>query len=178
MTLVQVVEDTTMLVPGFEHHTWQCSGCSVLEQRMRFSRAKILDRAAAAKPVRTAGTDQLGLPQSAPLQVTQPPPAKPQSVPVEPTQTVPVQGVPPTPPVAKRQTNAWAAKLRKVQERAAAAEETASEIERRAEFNRFWDTLLLVPSPTIPSGQSADELVRSPAKRSSSHERSTLGSKP
>src|SRR6266403_880533 len=37
MSLVQVVKDTTMFVPGYEHQTWQCSGCSTLEQRMTFT---------------------------------------------------------------------------------------------------------------------------------------------
>jgi hypothetical protein len=145
MTLVQVVEDATMLVPGFEHQTWQCSRCSVLEQRMTFTRAKILAPAAAAKPVQTE-IDRVGLTQSALLQPTQRLPAEPQSVPVEPTQAAPAEPALATPAVVKRQTNARLEKLRKVQERAAAAKETASEIERRAEFNRFWDSLLSVPS--------------------------------
>jgi len=40
MRLVQVVEDTTMLVSGYEHQTWQCSGCDSVEQRTTFSRKK------------------------------------------------------------------------------------------------------------------------------------------
>ena len=40
MRLVEVVEDTTMLVSGYEHQTWQCSGCSGVEQRMTFSSKK------------------------------------------------------------------------------------------------------------------------------------------
>src|SRR6478672_8044313 len=40
MRLVQVVEDTTMLVSGYEHHTWQCSACSTVERRMTFTREK------------------------------------------------------------------------------------------------------------------------------------------
>ena len=146
MTLVQVAEDTTMPVPGFEHQTWQCSGCSVLEQRMTFTRAKILAPAATTKPVQTAGIDRVGLTQSALLQPTQRLPAESQSVSVEPTQAVPAEPALPTPAGVKCQTNARLEKLRKVQERAAVAKETASEIERRAEFNRFWDSLLLVPS--------------------------------
>ena len=38
MRLVQVAKDATMFVPGYEHHTWQCSGCSTVEQRMTFTR--------------------------------------------------------------------------------------------------------------------------------------------
>jgi hypothetical protein len=37
--LVQVVKDTKMLVSGYEHHTWQCSGCSTMERRMTFTRS-------------------------------------------------------------------------------------------------------------------------------------------
>ena len=40
MRLVQVTKDTTMLVPGYEHHTWQCTSCSTVEQRMTFTREK------------------------------------------------------------------------------------------------------------------------------------------
>ena len=43
MRLVEVVEDTTMLVSGYEHQTWQCSGCDSVEQRTTFIRKKPLD---------------------------------------------------------------------------------------------------------------------------------------
>jgi hypothetical protein len=36
MHLVQVVEDNTMMVPGYEHHTFMCSGCSEVERRLAF----------------------------------------------------------------------------------------------------------------------------------------------
>jgi hypothetical protein len=42
MRLIQVTEDTTMLVSGYEHHTWQCSRCSTVERRMTFTRKKTL----------------------------------------------------------------------------------------------------------------------------------------
>jgi hypothetical protein len=38
MRLVQVIKDTTMLVAGYEHQTWQCSGCSTVERRRTFNR--------------------------------------------------------------------------------------------------------------------------------------------
>jgi hypothetical protein len=38
MSLVQVVQDTAMFVPGYEHHTWRCSHCSRVEKRMTFTR--------------------------------------------------------------------------------------------------------------------------------------------
>ena len=36
MQVVQVEKDTTMIVPGYEHHTWQCDGCGEAERRMTF----------------------------------------------------------------------------------------------------------------------------------------------
>jgi hypothetical protein len=69
-----------------------------------------------------------------------------QSIPLEPAQAVPVQEGRATPVVAECQTKARRATLRKVQERAAAARDSAGEIERRAAFNRFWDSLLSDPS--------------------------------
>jgi hypothetical protein len=38
MHLVQVAPDDTMMVPGYEHHTLQCSGCDEVERRLVFSR--------------------------------------------------------------------------------------------------------------------------------------------
>jgi hypothetical protein len=36
MTLMSVVKDDTTLVPGFEHHTFTCSECQDMEQRLVF----------------------------------------------------------------------------------------------------------------------------------------------
>jgi hypothetical protein len=38
MSLVDVLQDTAMFVPGYEHHTWRCSHCSRVEKRMTFTR--------------------------------------------------------------------------------------------------------------------------------------------
>jgi hypothetical protein len=38
MKLVQVTKDATMLVSGYEHHSWNCSGCGEAERRMVFTR--------------------------------------------------------------------------------------------------------------------------------------------
>jgi hypothetical protein len=38
MSLVEVLQDTAMFVPGYEHHTWRCSHCSRIEKRMTFTR--------------------------------------------------------------------------------------------------------------------------------------------
>jgi hypothetical protein len=38
MILIEVVEDDTMLVPGFEHHTLMCSECHDVERRFVFTK--------------------------------------------------------------------------------------------------------------------------------------------
>ena len=151
MRLVQVVKDTTMLVSGYEHHTWQCSGCSTVERRMTFTSEST------PPPMMV-----VELAQSAPIEPAQ-------TVPAEPNQTVQVKSSQPTPvettvPVEAIQTataeptiqdhqpprfkqTARAKTLDKVQKQ----ETGASEAERRAEFNRFWDNLLSVPSPSTSS---------------------------
>jgi hypothetical protein len=40
MTLMNVVHDDTILVTGFEHHTFICSSCHDVEQRLVFVRAE------------------------------------------------------------------------------------------------------------------------------------------
>jgi hypothetical protein len=40
MRLVRVVPDDTMMVPGYEHHTLQCTGCNDVERRLVFTREK------------------------------------------------------------------------------------------------------------------------------------------
>ena len=36
MNLIDVVQDETIAVPGFEHHTFTCSGCGDVERRLAF----------------------------------------------------------------------------------------------------------------------------------------------
>ena len=38
MILRKVVQDDTMAVPGFEHHTFMCSACHDVEQHLVFTR--------------------------------------------------------------------------------------------------------------------------------------------
>jgi hypothetical protein len=38
MIVMQVVEDNTMPVPGFEHHTFMCSACYDVERRLVFNK--------------------------------------------------------------------------------------------------------------------------------------------
>ena len=53
MRLAQVVEDTLMFVPGYEHQTWQCSACSTVEQRLTFTREKTPTPTAQVKPIQS-----------------------------------------------------------------------------------------------------------------------------
>jgi len=139
MSLVQVVKDTTMFVPGYEHQTWQCSACSTVEQRMTFTRGGTPTPMVPVEPAQTV-----------PAEPTQTVPVEPtQAVPVEPTQ--PVSTEPTHPEPTALQTNTWAKaleKLRRFEERAMAAKEAARETERRAQFNRDWDNLRSVPPPS------------------------------
>src|SRR3974377_2279202 len=68
MHLVQVTKDTTMPVSGYEHHTWQCSGCSTVEQRMTFTREKT---PAQPVPVESAQTMLVEPTQAVPVQPIQ-----------------------------------------------------------------------------------------------------------
>src|SRR6516165_7812536 len=97
MHLVQVTKDTTMLVSGYEHHTWQCSGCSTIEQRMTFTPEKSptqiapaeLTQTMLAEPTETARTQLI---ETVPVEPTRTVLVEPsQAVSVEPTQTVPVE---------------------------------------------------------------------------------------
>jgi hypothetical protein len=40
MHLVQAVGDDTMMVPGYEHHTFECSACREVERRLTFNRSR------------------------------------------------------------------------------------------------------------------------------------------
>ena len=171
MRLAQVVEDTTMFVSGYEHHTWQCSACSTVEQRMTFSREKTPTQTAQVEPIQSVSAEpgvtaepseampmeptaamSAELTEAVPVEPTQTKPLEPvqtlsvelsKTVLVEPTQPEPAH---PKPAVTMLQTNARLEKLRGLQERVTAAKEAASEPERRAEFDRFWETLGPVPS--------------------------------
>jgi hypothetical protein len=51
MALMNVVQDDTMAVSGFAHHTFMCSGCGDVEQRLVFTKpGEPLPAAAPAKP--------------------------------------------------------------------------------------------------------------------------------
>jgi hypothetical protein len=40
MRLAKVEPDDTMMVAGYEHQTWACTGCDEVERRLMFTRAK------------------------------------------------------------------------------------------------------------------------------------------
>jgi hypothetical protein len=100
MSLVQVVEDTTMLVSGYERHTWQCSVCSTVEQRITFTRRKTPTPTVQVQPTQTELAEPTqGVPAepSEAMLVDHPTEAMPvkltEAAPVEPTQTKPVEPI-------------------------------------------------------------------------------------
>jgi hypothetical protein len=172
MSLVQVVKDTTMFVPGYEHQTWQCSGCSTIEQRMTFTREKIPTQTASAEPTQTVAVEPTQTAPVEPIQAapvkatqivpgepTQTVPAKPtQTVAVGPTQTAPVKPTHPEPSAAMFHSSAWAKALEKLR----SFKERATETERHAQFSRDWDNLRSVPPPSASSEMKPDEPLRPP----------------
>ena len=162
MHLVQVTKDTTMLVPGYEHHMWQCSGCSTVEQRMTFNSEKSPTQTAPAEPAQTMLVEPT---EAAPAQLTETVPVEPtqtvsveptqtvsielsQAVPVEPTKTTPVEPIqtvsseptypesPAAMPKMSARAKALDEKLRNLKERAKAAREAADEAARPTQFSR------------------------------------------
>ena len=99
MRLVEVAKANTMPVPGFEHRTWRCSGCSAVEQRMTFTREKTPAKTEPVEPTRTGSLQALqkvpvGKVQTKP---TDPPQADriatPESVSLQLAQTAPMEAV-------------------------------------------------------------------------------------
>src|SRR6516225_1043894 len=74
MRLVEVAKANTMPVPGFEHRTWQCSGCSAVEQRMTFTREKA---PAKTEPIELTRAGSVHAIQTAPAGKVQAEPADP-----------------------------------------------------------------------------------------------------
>jgi hypothetical protein len=168
MRLVQVTEDTTMLVSGYEHHTWQCSGCSIIERRMTFTREKTPTPTVTMEPKQTVPAEPT---QTAPGATTVPVGAA-QTVAAKTTQTAPVELTTQTRQPPRFQTNTWAKAVNKVRKRETAKRQAAGETERRAQFNRFWNDLLLAPSPSASfealSHVKSNEPVQSPTEPISS----------
>ena len=151
MVLTNVVQDETMAVPGFKHHTFMCSECQDIERRFVFMKQ---DRNSdtegmpeqVAPPVVPASTVQdepvaaSGL-FSCPVEPDQTVSTVPaeSTEPVQPTQTAslaPVQTAPEEPIIENHtplsfQRNAWGKalveKLHNLMERATTAREAANE---------------------------------------------------
>ena len=133
MSLVQVVKDTTMFVSGYEHHTWQCLGCSTVEQRMTFAREKKPSQTVPVEPFHAATVEPTQVMPVDPAQMASLEPAQTlavapaQELPARPNETLPAGAGHLKPPAAIIQTNAWFEKLRNLKERAAAAREAAAQ---------------------------------------------------
>jgi hypothetical protein len=179
MRLAKVTKDTTMLVSGYEHHTWQCSGCSTVEQRMTFTREKtatqtvlgestqmLLAESTETAPAQTPSvsvepiqTVSMEAPQAVPVELSK-------IVPVEPIQTVlpePTHQEPPTAmPKMNARVKALDEKLRNLKERAKAAREAAGDTARPRPITRDWENKSSpVPAPSVSS--EASEPIVSPA---------------
>ena len=125
MILTNVVQDETMAVPGFEHHTFMCSECQDIERRFVFMKQDrnsdtegMPEQVAPVVPASTAQDEPVGVSDL----LTGP--IKPdQTVPLQPTQTAPVVLTQKAPadeptvmversqtdaPVATLETHAWA----------------------------------------------------------------------
>jgi hypothetical protein len=86
MALMNVVQDDTMAVSGFEHHTFMCSGCGDVEQRLVFAKPGEPSSSPAASPVLAKAAE--------PLPSDAPPP-----VVAKPAEPLPVHAAPPISPV-------------------------------------------------------------------------------
>jgi hypothetical protein len=190
MRLVQVVEDTTMLVSGYEHQTWQCSDCDSIEQRTTFSRKKRQTHRAPVKPARVTSPVATQTAAVEPVRIEPVAPALIVPIQVEETAQAEVSQIAtvetgvsvkatnePEPPkaipsqisAATLQTNAspkpFDEKLRNFMERATAWKEAAAEHRRRLEFKRDRHKLHSVPAPSLSSEalshKDRDEPVRS-----------------
>jgi len=187
MRLVQVTKDTTMLVSGYEHHTWQCSSCSAAEQRMTFTREKTPTQTVPDEPAQIMLAEPTETAPAAPTQAVPVEPIQTVSVeatqimpveltkiaPLEPIQLIPPQPTHPEPPAAAPKMNARVKaieeKLRDLKERAKAAREAAGDTVRPRPINRDWDNKSSsVPAPSAPSEApnhvKLEEPLRSPAE--------------
>src|SRR5206468_3115075 len=86
MVLMNVVQDDTMAVPGFGHHTFTCSECQDVEQRLVFTKQ---DRESDTEPML-----EQAAPPVVPASTVQDEPVATSgllSCPMEPVQTAPVE---------------------------------------------------------------------------------------
>jgi hypothetical protein len=158
MVLMNVVQDDTIIVPGFEQRTFICCECQEEERRLVFAKqggdgdTEHTPEQAVTPRVPASITQDEHLASSgllnAPPQAVQTASAE-TTVLVELCQLLPVELTVQNRQPLRLQTTAWAKALDKLhtqKERATARREAADEAERRAQFDRFWDNLLSVPS--------------------------------
>ena len=86
MALMNVVQDDTMAVPGFEHHTFLCSGCGDVEQRLVFAKPGEPGPSHAAPPMPAKPAEPLPSHAAPPM-------------PVKPAEPLPLHAAPPISPV-------------------------------------------------------------------------------
>ena len=86
MALMNVVQDDTMAVPGFEHHTFMCSGCGDVEQRLVFAKPGEPGPSHAAPPMPAKPAEPLPSHAAPPM-------------PVKPAEPLPLHAAPPISPV-------------------------------------------------------------------------------
>jgi hypothetical protein len=158
MVLMNVVQDDTIIVPGFEQRTFICCECQEEERRLVFTKRggegdTEHTPKQAATPVLPASITQdehlttSGL-LNGPLQGAQTASVE-TTLPVEMSQPLPVELTVQNRQPLRQRTTAWAKALEKLhtqKERVTARRVAADEAERRAQFDRFWDNLLSVPS--------------------------------
>jgi hypothetical protein len=65
MILIKVVEDETMMVRGFERHTYMCSACSDIEKRFVFNKHDSEHEVDAAPPAAPLTAPVLNQPAAA-----------------------------------------------------------------------------------------------------------------
>jgi hypothetical protein len=193
MRLVEAVEDSTMLVPGYEHQTWQCLGCSDVEQRLTFTGKKRRTHKAplgpvhmgSVEPAQTAAVEpvQTEPVETAPIvpiqvtQITEVDPSQTTSV-VEATLSVeatqepePARAIPPQMSATTLQTSVLPKsvdeRLSYLTRRVTEFREAAALDKRRAQFDRDWDNPRSVnsasSSPKSSSHKHRDDRSSSPA---------------
>jgi hypothetical protein len=170
MSLVQVTKNTAMLVSGYEHHTWQCSECSTVEQRMTFN-----CKSSPIRPVsvESAPTNLAEPTDTVPAQPTQIVPVEPsveaaQTVSADQTKIAPVEQHSAVVPKMTARAQALDEKLRDLKERARAAREAAGEIMKPTQCVHDWDnksgSLAPRPMASEASSSKSDEPLPSSAE--------------
>jgi len=61
---MQVVPDATLEVPGYEHHTLQCSGCNDVERRLVFNRESAARAAEPVSPAAANSSERVAVPSA------------------------------------------------------------------------------------------------------------------